>query len=298
MPPTTDSPISSNSTQKPFDVRWIYFGLWTVTCLALFWLPLSTLWRTGLGDENTSHIFLIPLITVWLLFTEKRELPGAVRHDYLAAATFALPAGVLAAWNHLANPSADLPRLTASMLALLLLVIAGFLFLFGREGGRRCWFPLAFLAFAVPIPPFLLQKFIYWLQVGSAAVAGFFFDLSGYPVLREGLIFRLPRISIEVAQECSGIRSSIALLILAVLVSHFAFRPMWKKVVFVAAGLLMMVIKNGVRIASLTLLANYINPDFLYGKLHHQGGIVFFIIGLALLIPVYQLLRRSEKGTS
>ena len=57
----------------------------------------------------------------------------------------------------------------------------------------------------------------------------------------------------------------------------------------------MMIIKNGIRIATLTLLGNYVDPDFLYGKLHRRGGIVFFLIGLGLLIPVYQLLRRGES---
>ena len=91
-------------------------------------------------------------------------------------------------------------------------------------------------------------------------------------------------------------RSSGRLLrVLAILVSHFAFRPFWKKAVFVAAGLAMMVVKNGVRIASLTLLANYVDPAFLYGKLHHQGGVVFFLLGLGLLLPIYWLLKRGEQ---
>jgi exosortase/archaeosortase family protein len=64
----------------------------------------------------------------------------------------------------------------------------------------------------------------------------------------------------------------------------------------VAAGLCMMLVKNGIRIASLTLLANYVNPVFLTGSLHHQGGIVFFLIGLALLLPVYWALRRGEAA--
>ena len=111
----------------------------------------------------------------------------------------------------------------------------------------------------MPLPESLLNKTIYWLQSGSAAVAELLFNLSGVPVLRQGFYFYLPEVSIEVAQECSGIRSSIALLILALLVAHFAFRPFWKKAVFVLAGLAMMLIKNGVRIATLTLLANYVN---------------------------------------
>jgi len=115
--------------------------------------------------------------------------------------------------------------------------------------------------------------------------------------LRQGFVFRLPVMSIEVARECSGIRSSLALVILALLVAHFAFRPLWKKLAFVAAGLCMMLIKNGIRIATLTLLANYVNPSFLNGSLHHQGGIVFFLIGLALLLPVYWALRKGETPT-
>jgi exosortase/archaeosortase family protein len=87
----------------------------------------------------------------------------------------------------------------------------------------------------------------------------------------------------------------MALLIIALLLAHFAFGRVWKKVVFVMAGLCMMLIKNGIRIATLTLLANYVNPDFLYGSLHHEGGVVFFLLGLALLIPVFWLLRRGES---
>jgi exosortase/archaeosortase family protein len=60
----------------------------------------------------------------------------------------------------------------------------------------------------------------------------------------------------------------------------------------------MMLVKNGIRIATLTLLANYVNPAFLTGRLHHQGGIVFFLIGLALLLPVYWALRKGEAATS
>jgi exosortase/archaeosortase family protein len=89
----------------------------------------------------------------------------------------------------------------------------------------------------------------------------------------------------------------MALIVLALLVAHFAFHPVWKKVAFVAAGLLMMIIKNGVRIATLTLLANYVNPQFLYGNLHRQGGVVFFLLGLALLLPVYWLLKQGERST-
>lgn len=87
-------------------------------------------------------------------------------------------------------------------------------------------------------------------------------------------------------------------MILAVLVAHFSVKQFRKRAVFVFAGILMMVVKNGVRIAALTLLAKYVDPNFFFGRLHHEGGGVFFLIGLALLLPVYFLLRRAGTSTS
>jgi exosortase/archaeosortase family protein len=87
-------------------------------------------------------------------------------------------------------------------------------------------------------------------------------------------------------------------LILATLVAHFLLVRTWTRVVFVAVGILIMVVKNGIRIATLTMLAQYVDPGFLYGRLHHDGGIVFFLIGLGLLVPVYWVLQRLEKQSA
>ena len=58
-----------------------------------------------------------------------------------------------------------------------------------------------------------------------------------------------------------------------------------------------MVVKNGLRIVTLSILANYVDPGFLYGRLHREGGIVFFLLALGLLLPVYKLLKRGEDYT-
>jgi len=154
---------------------------------------------------------------------------------------------------------------------------------------------LLFLFLTIPLPNTLLNHAIYFLQKGSAEVAEMIFDLAGVPALREGFVFHLAHFNIEVAKECSGIRSSLALLILALVVGHLFLRTPWKQVVFVIAGLLIMMVKNGVRIATLAILAEYVDPGFLYGRLHHEGGVVFFLLGLLLLLPVLWLLQRSEK---
>lgn len=262
-------------------------------CMLLFWKPLLALCQYALVNANASHILLIPFIVAWLLYLDRQK----IRHtffDLTTASFFALPATILAALGALPPLAESSLALAALILAFALFLIAGFAGVFGRHSIRAAWFPLAFLAFLVPFPEPVLNRIVYLLQAGSAEVAERIFDWTGIPVLRDGFVFRLPRMSIEVAKECSGIRSSIALLILALLVAHFSFSRFWKKAVFAIAGLLMMVVKNGVRIATLTILANYVDPGFLYGRLHKEGGVVFFLIGLALLLPLYWLLKRGE----
>jgi len=263
-------------------------------CCLVFGKPLAALAQYAMNNDNASHIILIPFIVAWLIYLDRQKIASRSL-DLASAAWFSLPAVVLSAMvirRFFADASVSL---AASILALVLFLAAGFVALFGRSSIRSAWFPLAFLLFVVPFPEPLLNRVIYLLQAGSAAVAEVLFDWTGVPVLRVGFIFRLPRMSIEVAQECSGIRSSMALLILALLVAHFSFSKFWKKALFVAAGILMMLVKNGVRITTLTLLANYVDPRFLYGRLHREGGVVFFLIGLALLWPVYWWLRRGEQ---
>ena len=276
---------------------WGLYAGWIILCCLVFWRPLRALVQYALNNDNASHIFLIPFIVAWLFYADRRKIVPALP-DLVAATWFALPAAALSIMviaRFFGNASV---ALTVFVLALVLFLVAGFVALFGRGSAKSLCFPLAFLVFLIPFPEPVLNRIIYWLQTGSAAVAELIFDWSGVPVLREGFIFHLPKISIEVASECSGIRSSIALLLLALLVAHFTFSKYWKKALFVAAGLLMMIVKNGVRIATLTLLANYVDPGFLHGRLHKEGGVVFFLIGLALLWPIYLWLRRGEETLS
>ena len=104
----------------------------------------------------------------------------------------------------------------------------------------------------------------------------------------------LPGVTIEVAKECSGIRSSMALFITCVFAAHLFLRTPWKKLILVLLSIPLALLKNGVRIVTLTLLSIYVDPSFLTGRLHKQGGFIFFLLALAMLAPVLKLLEKSE----
>lgn len=273
--------------------RKLLFCLWLACSVAVSWKALGSLLSYSLGNDDASHILLIPFISAWLLYLDRGRIFSRLSSDVAVS----VPLAILGILSVMWSSPAKLGFPFAAALGLVLLWIAGFALAFGWEAVKTARFPLLFLFLFIPLPAALLSKIVYFLQKGSAEIAALFFSITPVPVLREGFVFHLPRFSVAVAPECSGIRSSIALLVLALLAGHFFLRTFWKQTVFVLAGILVMIIKNGIRIVTLTLLANYVDPGFLHGSLHRQGGVVFFMIGLLLLVPVFWLLQRGESET-
>lgn len=184
--------------------------------------------------------------------------------------------------------------LPSATLAIVLLWFGGFVLCYGIDAARAGAFALLFLLLMIPLPPALLGRIIYFLQRGSTAVAYLLFRALGVPVLREGFVLSVPGVSIEVARECSGIRSSMALFITCLLAAHLFLRTSWKILLFVLLALPLAIVKNGIRITTLTLLSIYVDPGFLHGSLHRDGGFVFFFLALAILAPILILLQKSE----
>ena len=290
--------MAINGVDATFKERLLLFGGWILLSSLLFAKPLVALIQMAYVSGEVSYLMLIPFIGAWVLVVDHRKIFRDLSYDRtLGAGLFSCAVCVGLIASLISGGSSNL-RLSSFILALVMIWMSGFLLLFGKAASKAASFPLLFLLLMVPLPQSLLNRTIYFLQTGSAWITGAFFDLFGVPALREGFVFHLPGVNIEVTQECSGIRSSMVLLILALIVAHFYLLTFWKKALFVIFGLFIMILKNGIRIATLTLLAMYVDPSFLTGRLHHQGGIVFFLVGLVLLLPVLWLLQRGEYPKS
>jgi exosortase len=272
--------------------RWLLFIAWLACSIAVSWTALTALLRYSFGNDDASHVLLIPFISAWVIFIDRGRIFKSLSSDVVVCLTLLVPGITGVLWSIRTQQVS--PSLCA--FGLVLVWIAGFALAFGREALKAAHFPLMFLFLFIPLPEALLSRVVYFLQKGSAEISALLFGLTPLPVLREGFVFHLPRFSIEVARECSGIRSSIALLVLAILVGHFFLRTWWKQVVFVLAGFVVMIVKNGIRIVTLTVLATYVDPGFLYGNLHREGGVVFFMIGLLLMVPVFWILQTGEHA--
>jgi exosortase len=174
--------------------------------------------------------------------------------------------------------------------------VAGFAACYGTQAFRAALFPLLFLVFAVPIPSTFVDAAVLLLKNGSAHVVAALFSVTGMPFHQSGYVFALPAFRIEIADQCSGIRSSLALVMTSVLAGQMFLTTTWKRAVVVLVAVPFAVVKNGIRIVALSLLATYVDPGFLTGALHHEGGIVFFLTALAILTPFFLLLQKTEPA--
>jgi exosortase len=281
--------------------RTLWFALYALGCVALFWRPLSDLVRVSLSADTSSHIVVIPFIALFMAWINRRRIFRNTRGDASTRmfAAFLFLGGFLY-WLDRRSGASLRPNdsLGLLVLSLLCLLWGGFALIYGARTFRAGLFPLLFLLLMVPLPETFLDRLTWWLQVGSAEVTSWVFHLTGTPVYRRGLLFTVPGFTIEIAKECSGIRSTLALMITCLLAGYCFLKTTWTRLVLLVAALPVLVLKNGIRITALTLLAIHVDPGFLSGRLHHEGGFVFFAVGLLVMLPVLWWLQRIENQFS
>jgi len=290
LPATTDS-----AALRPLIIASTVLAL-------LFSLPLFNLVRFALQSDLYSHIVLIPFISVYLARHRRATEPDHTPPNRLLAfAFFALGLASLAVWA--------LPTLSGAAFARedsLALTTFSFLGFFaglcawhlGRQTLHRQLFPLAFLLFMVPMPVFMVSATETILQYGSAAVAQALFSLAGTTVFVDGLVFQFTVITLQIAPECSGIHSSLALLITSIIAGSLFLRSPVRRTLLALAVFPLALLRNGFRVFVLGELCVRISPDMINSYIHHHGGPIFFVISLIPFSLLLLLLVRSERKPS
>lgn len=274
--------------------RTLWFSVYAAAVAASSITVLRTLVQVSRADDSASHVLLVPAISIALIYYSRRTIFAAVSSAWLGGTLVILAGLALVVIGATGWAAGSDPSFRLMVAGLVGMWIGGFLLFYGREAFRTAVFPLFFLLFTIPIPATVLDGAVEFLKVGSTETTAALFRITGTTFHREGFVFFLPKFAIEVADQCSGIRSSIALMLTALIAGHLSLNSSWRKMLLVVAVLPIAIFKNAVRIVGLSLLASYVHPGFLVGRLHREGGIVFFLMGLALLASVLALLSRSD----
>ena len=272
-----------------------YFAIFLLVLIAVGNGVLQELVTYSLRNATASHVILVPFVTIALILRERHEILSSLRPaPRLGTAVVIAGVGIMLLGRLSATGLLSEDRLSVSVAGFVVASVGGFLLFYGTKACRAALFPLLFLGFTVPFPTGIIATVTATLKQGSADTVAGLLALTGTPYIREGFVFSVPKFVIEIADECSGIRSSIGLLLTMLLASHTFLKSGWAKSVVVLAILPIAILKNGIRIVTLTLLAIHVDRGFLDGQLHHEGGIVFFLLGLAMLAPLVFWLYRAE----
>jgi len=277
---------------------YLEFAFLSGISLAIWWRPLIKTFALALRNDEYTHIFLILPISAALILLQWKSFEPVVEPSVRVGSALLVVAVLIAGagkWGATGMPP-DV-QLSVRMLALVTWWLAAFVLCFGLRLSRLLLFPLCFLLWLVPIPEFALNRIVGFLQQGSALTAHLLLTASGVPVTQDGFVLSIPGLSVEVAKECSSIRSSLMLVVTSMVLSHLFLTSMWRKTVIVLAAIPLSVAKNGLRIFTLSMLTTHVDPSFIEGRLHHQGGILFFALSLVTFCVLLWFLRKSEDTT-
>ncbi len=297
--PNIDSPTAENVTEHSnapasANKRLIGWCIYLVILCGAFALYLRELTAFAAHSQVHSYVLLIPLVTAYLIYIRwkhlSRELSSSWGYALLSAAA---GIGALLASQYFIDLGQN-DYVTLIALSFFCFVIAGIFLFLGNKWARSAMFPLFFLAFMIPLPEAAVDLLENASKQASAEVANWLFLISGTPFLRNGTLFQLPGITITVAKECSGIRSSLVLVITSLLAANMFLHTTWRRALLVCAVIPLGLLRNGFRVLVISLLCVHIGPDMINSVIHRRGGPVFFALSLVPLFAMLWLFRRQE----
>ena len=257
---------------------WLYFSI--ILHLVGQW------WQ----DPNFSHGFFVPAFALFVLWQDRPRLAGFVPAPSiwgLGIIVFALCVliiGVLGA------------ELFLSRISLLLLIAGLIVYFRGWQFFRAILFPWAFLVLMIPIPAIVFNQITFPLQLLASRVAAGVLPWAGVPVLREGNVINLPAMALEVAEACSGIRSLLSLVTLAIIYGYLMEPRISIRVILALASLPIAIAANSLRIVGTGLLVQYWDPQKAEGFFHGFSGWLIFVVSLAMLFALHRLLLLKTRG--
>jgi exosortase len=276
-------------------VQWnIWAGVLIVLTLVMYGPILGALVKNWWQNPDYSQGFLVPIFAGYVLWRQRDRLTQISLQPSNFGLVVMLGAIMLLLLGSLGS------ELFTSRFSLLVLMVGIVLFLAGWKMLKAVSFPLAFLILMIPIPAIIYNQITFPLQLFASRFATFWLQLANVPVLREGNIINLPNYQLEVVEACSGIRSLMTLVTLAIAYGYLVESRRWVRWVLVLLMVPIAIVSNSLRIFGAGILTYHFGPSMAQGFFHEFSGWVIFVAALLLMFACHWVLRKigGQKGTA
>ena len=314
----------TNTVFNPQSTATLRTNLWKIVALscALAFAYANVLQKLGndwWNDENYSHGLLIPVIIGYILWSQRERFAQTIRSSNPLFGVAAVGLALLALWAGTAGAELFIQRLS------LVLMLAGVVVYFwGFRLLQLLVVPLFLLLLSIPIPSIIFNKIAFPLQLFASRCAVWSMGLFDIPVLRHGNVIELMPLGaretkrLEVVEACSGIRSLMTLVTLAVvfayfthprddgsagganqsspsgLVSRIRTYGFWRSTILVLSAVPIAIFTNALRVSGTGVLAHYYGTQIADGFFHSFSGWVIYIVAFVMLFAVGILLDRVK----
>jgi exosortase len=268
--------------------RLMLVGAIVVSALAILYrnvvVELVRVWST---DDYSSHGFLIPPIVVFLLW-ERRD-------RFRAVPVQPSPAGLVFAAASFLTLAPDVP-VFLTRVSMVVSIVGAVLLLFGWSRLRTVAFPLAILLFMIPLPTAVFERLEFPLRMATSGMSEALIRAANIPVTRDGNLLDLGNIVLEVARECSGIRSTIALVTIGLVFGYVPESRTWQRLLVAALTIPVVLVTNSIRVAATAVSTHYDGPAAATGFVHDLYGWIAFAAAFAIMFLLHRFLFRSTPA--
>lgn len=252
----------------------------------LAWPVWEWLWREWLGNQYYSHGMLIPIVSLFLAF-RRFQLDKALSQLNLSGSA----AGLILLAVSLVGFVISLNNRTFFVASFAMIgIVAGLIWVIGSSQILyKMRFPVSYLALMVPLP--FLDRITLPLAIFTGVCSGGFVQFLGLDVEVIGNAVKLPNADLVIGAQCSGVNSLITLIALTTLAAYLVTGPMWGRLLLILSAMPIAMLGNILRVASLMYVARWFGAESAFIFYHDYSGIIFFIMALALLVPLARLFR-------
>ena len=265
-------------------------GLLTLVFLYLYIPTFSALVSTWWTRDDYSHGFLIPLITLYLVWYRWEKLKNLqIQPAYSWGVTVMLIAGAMLLLGKAGGV------ITLQELSLVVMIVGLVLCLLGKNYLKALGFPIAYLLFMIPITDEVIAPYHWAFQLLTAKMGVAFLQTLGFTALLEHQYIILPAITLEVAKVCSGINYLISIIVIGIPLAYVTQKKVWCRVILVVSAVVIGVIANWIRVAAIGIWAYY-GGEVLHGPFHLFQGLFVAQLGFIALFGGAWLLSKVPQA--